>query len=136
MDLRFATFYFISHLLELHDSVITRLKLHRPSGCQSHPRKMIHGGFDSLHQHVQQRSRCIWVWPERWAQNMRCGVVPAFVIVVGTICANSGRQGLAEDANATLSRSIHRFCGAATHHMHYIQWTIDLSMQNSQRYVF
>lgn len=61
---------------------------------------------------------------------MRCSVFPAFVCVVGTICANRGCQGLAEDAGITLTRSIHRFCGATTHHMHYIQWTIDLSMQN------
>lgn len=95
----------------------------------------VHGGFDSLDQHIQQRTRCIWVWSERWAQNMRCCVFPTFVRVVGTICANCSCQGLAEDASATLTRSIHRFCGATTHHMHYIQWTIDLSMQNFDRFM-
>ena len=98
------------------------------------PYSEAHGGFDSLGQHIQQDVRCIWVWSERWAQNVRCSVFPAFVHVVGTICANCGCQGLAKDASTAPSRSIHRFCGATTHHMHYIQWTIDLSMQNFERF--
>lgn len=97
--------------------------------------KKIHGGFDSLDQHIQEYTRCIWVGPERWAQNMCRSVFPTFVSVVGTICANCSCQGLAEDANATFTSGLHLFCGATTHHMHYIHWTIDLSMQNFDRFL-
>lgn len=55
---------------------------------------------------------------------------PAFVQVVGAVCADRSRQGLAEDANAAVTRGDHLLAGATTHHMHYVQRTIDLSMQN------
>lgn len=92
------------------------------------------GVVDSLGQLIQEHTRCIRIWPEWWAQNVRRGVLPAFVRIVHAICADCGRQGLAEDANATFTSGLHCLRGATTHHMHYIQWTIHLSMQNFDRY--
>lgn len=61
---------------------------------------------------------------------MAGGVSPAFVQVVGAVCADRSRQGLAEDASAAFTRGVHFLAGATTHHMHYVQRAIDLGMRN------
>lgn len=63
---------------------------------------------------------------------MAGGVFPALVEVVGTVRADRGRQGLAEDADAAFTRGNNFLAGATTHHMHYVQRAIDLSMQKNE----
>jgi len=58
------------------------------------------------------------------------GMSPTLVEVVGTVRTNSGCQSLAEDADTAFTCGYHFLAGATTHHMHYVQRAIDLSMQN------
>jgi hypothetical protein len=55
---------------------------------------------------------------------------PTLVEVVGTVRTNPGCQSLAENADTAFTCGYHFLAGATTHHMHYVQRAIDLSMQN------
>lgn len=61
---------------------------------------------------------------------MAGSVSPALVEAIGTVCADCSCQSLAEDADTAFTRGNHFLAGATTHHMHYVQRAIDLSMQN------
>jgi len=61
---------------------------------------------------------------------MAGGMFPTLVEVVSTVRTNPGCQSLAEDADTAFTCGYHFLAGATTHHMHYVQRAIDLSMQN------